>query len=155
MKILDVVNSGTDYLYKWPSGNQELYAHWIDYGCSSGGMTNRVRIGFGDRKTYGANRKRVVIWIDGHPHAEFLAADDFGETGDVLCEIKVPGNVGERMCKYPSETVPDCYSDMRVVGLPTRVSGPKVHNAWAVVANISDHKVMIALAVQRAIDRDR
>jgi hypothetical protein len=29
------------------------------------------------RATYGRDRKRVVVWMDGEPQAEFLAADDF------------------------------------------------------------------------------
>ena len=116
---------------------------------------HRVRIGFGTRTTYGHSRRRVVEWIDDHPHAEFLGADDFERSGDVLAEIKVPGTTGERICRYPEEAIPERYSGLPVVGLPTRVTGPGVHNAWAVVANVADHRTMFALAALRRFERNR
>jgi hypothetical protein len=36
----------------------------------------------------------VVIWINDHPHAEFIGADDFDVSGELLSEIKVPGERG-------------------------------------------------------------
>jgi hypothetical protein len=114
-----------------------------------------VRIGFGQRTVYDRSRKRVVVWIDGQPQAEFLGADDFERSGDLLCEIKVPGDIGERICRYPDEPIPERYSGLPVLGLSTRVTGPGVHKAWAVVANISDHRVLFALAALRRLERNR
>lgn len=95
------------------------------------------------------------MWIDNHPQAEFLAADDFDHSGDVLSEIKVPGNAGERVCRYPEEPIPERYSGLPVVGLPTRVNAAGVRNAWAVLANIADHRVLFALAALRRLERNR
>ena len=114
-----------------------------------------IRVGFGNRHTYGRDRKRVVVWINGHPHAEFLGADDFSLTGELLCELKVPGKVGQRMCRYPTEDIPPQYAGLSVEGLPTRVAGSGVHSAWAVVVDSSDHKSMIAVAWSRMLDRNR
>jgi hypothetical protein len=155
MQLLDIAAVGADHVYRWPSGNQEPYPYWIDYRAVGADGEHRVRIGFGMRPTYGRDRKRVVVWIDDQPRAEFLAADDFDRSGDVLCEIKVPGNAGERICRYPEEPIPERYSGLPVVGLPTRVNGPGVHNAWAVVANIADHRVLFALAALRRLERNR
>jgi hypothetical protein len=155
MQLLDVQAVGTGYTYRWPSGNQEPYPHWIEYRAVSADGEHRVRIGFGNRTTYGRDRKRVLVWIDGHPQAEFLGADDFEQTGEVLCEIKVHGKVGERICRYPDEQIPERYASLPTIGLPTRVTGPGVHNAWAVVANVSDHRVMVAVAVLRRLERSR
>jgi hypothetical protein len=96
-----------------------------------------------------------VVWIDGEPQAEFLGADDFDRSGDILCEIKVPGATGERICRYREEPIPERYSGLPVVGMPTRVSGPGVHNAWAIVANIADHRVLFATAALRRLERRR
>ena len=96
MQLRDVLNVGTNHVYRWPSGAEEPYPHWIDYRAVSENGQHTVHIGFGARHTYGRDRKRIVVWIDNHPHAEFLGADDFDSSGDVLAEIKVPGNVGER-----------------------------------------------------------
>ena len=155
MQLLDVAEVGTDYDYHWPSGNVEPYPHWIEYRSVGGDGEHRVRIGFGIRSVYGRDRKRVVVWVDGRPQAEFLSADDFEHSGDVLSEIKIPGSVGERICRYPDEAVPERYSGLPVAGLPTRVSGPGVHSAWAVVANISEHGVLFSLAALRRLERDR
>jgi hypothetical protein len=96
-----------------------------------------------------------VIWIDGHPQAEFLGADDYGKSGEVLSEIKVPGGRGERICRYPDEAIPERYGMFEVEGLPIRVSGSGVHGAWGVVVNIGDHKSMVALAGLRRLERSR
>ena len=129
MQLLDVDAVGTNHVYRWPSGDREPYPHWIQYRGLSADGEHKVQIGFGTRHTYGRDRKRVVIWIDKHPHAEFLAADDFEHSGDVLSEIKVPGDAGERICRYPDEAVPERYSGLTTVGLRTRVNADGVHNA--------------------------
>ncbi len=129
MQLLDVASTGTNYQYRWPDTSTETYASWVEYRAHSADGNHPVRVAFGDRDTYGKPRRRVLVLIDGHPHAEFLGADDFDCTGDILSEIKVPGDVGERMCRYPDEVVPERYGGLPVLGLTTRVSGPGVHNA--------------------------
>jgi hypothetical protein len=155
MQILDVGSEGSDYQYKWPSGDYESYPHWIDYRSLASDGEHLVRIGFGIRKVYGQDRKRVVVWIDGQPQAEFLGADDFEHSGDLLSEIRVPGDQGERMCRYPEEPIPERYSGLPAAGLPTRVAGPGVHNSWAGVANIASHQILVALAALRRTERNR
>lgn len=155
MQLLDLVATGVDHVYRWPSGKNEPYPHWVQYRAVAVDGAHDVLIGFGTRPTYGRPRRRVVIWIDGHPHAEFLGADDFNRSGDVLAEIKVPGEKGERICRYPEEAIPERYSGLPVVGLPTRVAGSGVHNAWAVIANVADHRILFALAALRRLERDR
>ncbi len=155
MQIINVLETGADFTYRWPGGTSEAYPQWIRYRAVAADGEHDVRIGFGTRATYGRPRCRVVVWIDGHPHAEFLGADDFERSGDVLSEIKVPGEKGERICRYPDEAVPERYSGLPVAGLTTRVSGSGVHNAWSVVANIADHRVLFALAALRRLERDR
>ena len=155
MQILDVAAVGTRYMQSWPDGSREPYPHWIEYRALGEDGEHCVKIGFGTRPTYGRDRRRVVVWIDGHPHPEFLGADDFEQTGEVLAEIRVPGTSGERMCRYPEEPIPERYSGLSIVGLPRRVTGPGVHSAWAVVANVADHRGMFALAALRRLERNR
>jgi hypothetical protein len=150
IKILQV---GTDFKYKWGSGEEELYPLWVEYQALANARQHRVRIGFGTRPVYDQERIRVVVWIDGQPQVEFLGADDYGISGEVLSEIRLHDEVGERMCRYPDEVVPPRCSHFTTVGLPTRVSGKGVHNAWTVVANVSDHFTMIRLGVLRREER--
>ena len=155
MQLLDILAAGSDFAYQWPTGAPEPYPHWIDYNTIATDGEHRVRIGFGSRTTYGQPRKRVVVWIDGHPQAEFLGVDDFGRSGEIICEIKIPGNKGERICRYPDEAIPERYTGLPIVGLPTRVTGPRVHSAWAVIASVADHRTMVAVAALRRFERDR
>ena len=152
MQLLDVTGAGIDYRYQWPGGNYESFI-WIDYQALDSSGEHNVRIGFCDRETYGKLRRRVVLWIDGHPHAEFVGADDFERSGDVLSEIRVSGNNGQKMCRYPDEQVPERYAGLPIAGLPNRITGRWVHGAWAVVANIADHNTMFVHAALRRAER--
>jgi hypothetical protein len=155
MLLLDLQAAGTDYAYVWPDGNQEDYGQWIEYRALGPDAEHTVRIGFAIRPAYGSPRKRVVVWIDDHPQVEFVGADDFDRSGDVLTEIKVPGERGLRVCRYPDEKVPGSYTALAVVGMPTRITGPYVHRAWAVLANVGDHHTLAAAAELRQLDRMR
>ena len=72
MHIIHVLQAGTNYEYTWPGGDSETYPTWIEYQARANNGTHTVRIGFGTRPVYGQMRPRIVVWIDGHPHAEFL-----------------------------------------------------------------------------------
>jgi len=63
-------------------------------------------VGFYKLGGYEKERWKAVIWIDNEPQAEFVAADDFDVSGGLLSEIKLPGEQGERICRYPDEPVP-------------------------------------------------
>lgn len=155
MQLVDMVAAGSNYEHRWPDGSVERYDAWVEYRARSRTREHLVRVAFCMRNTYGRLRRRAIVFIDGQPLAEFLGADDFDRTGEVLCEIKVADKVGKRMCRYPDEVIPERYVGLPVVGLTTRVSGPGVHNAWAVVANVSDHKTMCTLAALRRTERNQ
>ena len=154
MSIVGIKKTGKNFIYQWPEG-AETYDHFVEYKTIYKDGEHNVRISFTKRYVYGKDRIRVVIWIDDHPHAEFLGADDFEKSGDLLSEIKVPGDQGERICRYPDEAIPERYAMFNVEGLPVRVQGPGVHGAWAIVANIAEHKTLITLAALRRLERER
>jgi hypothetical protein len=154
MQITDVLRVGTSYRYKWPDGTIETYLNWIDYQALAGDGKHKIKIGFCRRTVYGQKRERVTVWIDGYPQTEFFGADDFEASGEVLSEIRVHRDVGEVLCRYPDDAIPERYSVFNTVGLPARVHAKGVRNAWAVVANISDHRSMIGLAALRRIERE-
>lgn len=156
MHIIRINDVGKDFTYQWPSsGGKETFEYFIEYLARAEDGEHVVRVGFCKRFAYGKNRMRVVVWIDEYPHAEFLGGEDFEKSGDVLSEIKIPGKIGERICRFPEEPIPDRYAMFRIGGLPARVEGPKVHGAWAVVTNIANQKTMIALAALRRLERMR
>lgn len=154
MQILKVNGAGGSFDYQWPK-EIEYFDFYVEYVGKVGNKSCIFRVGFGNRNTYGTSRARVVVWVDGTPEAEFLGADDFAVTGEVLSEIRVPGKKTVIMCRYPNHSVPPRYMGLKVVGLKNRVSGIRVHNAWAVVTNISDHMTLCLLGALRKLERGR
>jgi hypothetical protein len=154
MQIIGIKDIGRNFVYKWPE-EEVVYPYYIDYIGRDEEGEHVIRLGFCKTFTYGKERWRVVIWINNHPHAEFIGADDFDVSGELLSEIKVPGARGERICRYPDEPIPARYAMFKIEGMPNRIQGPGVRSAWAVVANIADHKTLITLAALKKLERER
>jgi hypothetical protein len=156
MRIIKVKNAGKKFPYPWPTpAGIETFDFFIEYETVAEDGKHDVRVGFCIREAYGKDRTRVVVWIDNQPHAEFVGADDFEISGEVLSEIKIPGDKGEKMLRYPDDPIPERYAAFNVVGLPLRIKERGVHSAWAVVANIADHKTLIDLAALKRLERVR
>lgn len=149
MRVLKVAGVGTGYPYKWGDGSVETYDYFVDYVAVGEDGEHQVRIGFGNRNVYRRDRVRIVVWIDGYPHAEFFGADDFDKSGEVLSVIKK----GRKNCRYSSEAIPERYTLFNVVGLRLRTKAKGVHDVWAVVANIADHKTLVTLAGLRRLEK--
>ncbi|MEM5871897.1 MAG: hypothetical protein QW051_03425 [Candidatus Aenigmatarchaeota archaeon] len=154
MRVIKLEGVERNYEYQWPA-DTEVYDYVIRYKAVAVDGEHNVLIGFCTRKVYEKDRIRIVVWIDNQPQAEFFGADDFEKSGDVLSEIRIPGEVGERICRYPDEPIPERYEMFNVEGLPVRVKAKGVHNSWAVVSNIADHKTLVALASLRRFERAR
>ena len=153
MKIVNIERVGSSYRYTWPDNSVETYPSWIEYLALAENGEHRIRIGFCIRQVYGRERSRVTVWIDGYPNVEFFGADDFDASGEVLSEIRVRDDKGEHMPRYPEEPVPERYAMFNIVGLPTRVKARGIHRGWAVAANVSDHRTIVALAALRLYER--
>jgi len=156
MHVIKIKDVRKNFNYKWPK-DEEMYNHYVEYiARDDNGGEHTIGIGFGMREVYKRNRTRVVVWIDNHPQIEFFGADNFGETGEVLSEIKAYDEErGEHICRYPYEAIPEPYTNFNIDGLPLRVKEKGVHKAWAIVANIADHKTMIEAAEIRRLERKR
>jgi hypothetical protein len=153
MQIIKLTKTGKNFKFTWPGNQHEIYTNWVEYQAIVEDGEHTVRIGFGKRWAYGSARVRVIVWVDGYPQAEFFSADDFEASGDVLSELKIHSGKGESMCRYMKDAIPERYTTFNTVGLPARVNAKGVHNAWAAVANISDHRTMIALAALKRLER--
>lgn len=156
MKIKDIVGVATQYSFTWPGGDIEDYDHVVVYDAISNSGSHKVSVGYTYRNTYGRDRRRIVVWIDNYPFAEFLGADDFDVSGEVLSEIRFydAEKDSKRMCRYASDVIPERYSMFRIDSLKRRVIEKGVNDAWVVVANISDHSTMTSLAAMRKYERE-
>jgi hypothetical protein len=148
MQIVELVEVTSNYQFRWPA-DTEYYPSSVLYRAIADDGEHEIRIGFGGRNAYGRERPRIIVWIDNYPQAEFVGADDFDTSGEVLSEIVVPSNGSNRICRYPGEPIPERYMMFNTVGLPIRIQARGVHGAWAVVANIADHKTMATVAALR------
>jgi len=45
MQLLDIAAVGVNHVYRWPSGNEEAYPHWIEYRAVGASGEHRVRLG--------------------------------------------------------------------------------------------------------------
>ena len=81
--------------------------------------------------------------IDDQVQAEFFGPDNFQYTGDLVSELKVEENGIVKICRYPDDAILVRYALFSLVGLSLLVSASGVHNAWAALVNISDHKKWI------------
>jgi len=149
MQIVNITRVTPNHQFKWPDGSTEVYPRSVEYRALADDGAHEIRIGFGSRYAYGRERPRVVVWIDNYPQAEFVGADDFDTSGEVLSEIIVPSDGSSRICRYPEEPVPERYMMFNTVGLPVRIKARGVHRTWAVVANIADHRTMVTIAALR------
>ena len=156
MKIKDIDDVVKNHSFKWPGGDIENYDHVVVYNAISNSGSHKISVGYTYRNTYGRDRRRVVVWIDNYPCAEFLEADDFDVSGEVLSEIRFydPKKASKRMCRYASDVIPERYSMFRIDSLKRRIIEKRVNDAWVIVANISDHSTMISLAAMRKYERE-
>lgn len=155
MQILDIVETGTDYVYKWPD-TEETYSHFIVYRVAYGENDSmEAKILFGEREVYGKLRKRILVLINGKVQAEFFGVDDFDYTGNIMSEIKTVVDGSLKMSKYPEATLPSQYSLFNIHGIPNFIKGKGTHNGWGVLLNIADHRGIISLGILRKEEREK
>lgn len=136
---IKVTSVRSEYEYRWPDGTVENY-DTISYDAVFGDQRHEVMIGFAERRAFGRDRKRVVIFVDGWPEVEFAGADDYDRTGRLVAMIRRPD--GKFM------DINDVYSEY--VGLSVvehsrcidRSLGGRDGTA-ALVVTSDDHKAMI------------
>lgn len=146
MRALDIIAVGIDYEFTWfDHGEHKVvnYPHYIEYRVQ--GVEDPARVGFGHETRYGCERRRVIVWVDGHATG-FLGADDFKVTGEMVHGLYLPGQ--RAICRY-TEPKPEDYSGLTLIEYKSSIRAPKVPHAWAVVANIADHATMIRAAIAR------
>jgi excisionase family DNA binding protein len=137
--------------FTWPNGKTEEYAEAYEGTANDGNMQFEVKIGVCERPAAGMNRKRVTVFLNRRPTAEFVGADDFEESKRVASLIVLPNKKRLR----PNQTVPNEYRPFDLVRYNSVVKGPRAATTMAVLSQIDDVDTMVAHAVIRASYRDR
>ena len=123
--------------YQWPDQREHDSRYRVFIGTTR--AEGAVHIGLGEvirRNKWGRDRKYVVAFLSsGSPHqplAEFVAADDYQETRELVAVIR--GSDGGRRMYGPGDTLPGVYRErFRTQLYSERVVYPGVWNKLVVV----------------------
>jgi hypothetical protein len=132
--------------YQWPEGRDRYSRYRVFMGMTrSEGV---VHIGLGEttrKKKWGRDRKYVVAFLSSgspqKPLAEFLAADNYKETRELVAVIR--GSDGGRRMYGPGDALPETYEGLRTQMYDDRVEYPGVWHRVVVVAREDDHATML------------
>jgi len=133
--------------YQWPEERDRYSRYRVFMGTTrSEGV---VHIGLGEtirKNRWGRNRKYVVAFLSSgspqKPLAEFLAADDYKETRELVAVIR--GSDGGRRMYGPGDALPEIYEErFRTQMYDDRVDHAGVWHKVVVVAGEDDHATML------------
>jgi len=133
--------------YQWPEERDRYAPYRVFMGTTrSEGV---IHIGLGEtvrKKKWGRDRNYVVAFLSSgspqKPLAEFLAADDYAKTKELLAVIR--GSDGGRRMYGPGDALPEIYAErFRTEMYDDRVDYPGVWKRVVVVAREDDHATML------------
>jgi hypothetical protein len=133
--------------YKWPDERDHYARYRVFLGTTR--AEGAVHIGLGEtmrKNRWGRDRKYVVAFLSSgspqQPLVEFVAADDYDETRELLAVIR--GSDGGRRMYGPGDTLPAIYKEgFRTQMYSERVVHPGVWNKLVVVAREDDDETML------------
>lgn len=136
--------------YQWPEARERYSRYRVFMGTTrSEGV---VHIGLGEttrKKKWGRDRKYVVAFLSSgapqKPLAEFLAADDYKESRELVAVIR--GSDGGRRMYGPGDALPETYEGFRTQMYDDRVEYPGVWHKAVVIAREDDHATMLSHAL--------
>ena len=145
--------------YRWPK-RRDVYAPYrIFLGTTR--AEGAVQIGLGEtirENAWGRDRKYVVAFLTGgapqHPLVEFVAADDFGDTRELVAVIR--GSDGGRRMYGIGDKLPAVYTErFRTQIYNERVVHPGAWNKVVVVARDTDDATILNHALIQSRRRYR
>jgi hypothetical protein len=133
--------------YQWPEERERYSRYRVFMGVTR--AEGAVQIGLGEtirRNKWGRDRKYVVAFLSSgspqRPLAEFVAADDYEETRELVAVIR--GSDGGRRMYGAGDALPRVYTEgFRTQMYSERVVYPGVWNKVVVVAREDDDETML------------
>ena len=133
--------------YRWPKRRDDYSRYRVFMGTTR--SEGAVQIGLGEtirENAWGRDRKYVVAFLSGgppqHPLVEFVAADDFDDTRELVAVIR--GSDGGRRMYGVGDTLPAVYADrFRTQTYNERVVHAGAWNKLVVVAREDDAAAML------------
>jgi hypothetical protein len=145
--------------YRWPKRRDAYSPYRVFMGTTR--AEGAVQIGLGEtirENAWGRDRKYVVAFLSGgspqHPLVEFVAADDFEDTRDLVAVVR--GSDGGRRMYGIGDTLPTVYAERSRTQISTaRVDHPGAWNKVVVVAREDDDATMLNHALIQSRRRYR
>jgi hypothetical protein len=145
--------------YRWPKRRDGYLPYRVFMGTTR--AEGAVQIGLGEtirENAWGRDRKYVVAFLSGgspqHPLVEFVAADDFEDTRELVAVIR--GSDGGRRMYGVGDTLPAVYADrFRTHTYNERVMHAGAWNKIVVVAREDDAATMLNHALVQSRRRYR
>jgi len=145
--------------YRWPKQRDSYSPYRVFLGTTR--PEGAVQIGLGEtmrENAWGRDRKYVVAFLSGgspqHPLVEFVAADDFEATRELVAVIR--GSDGARRMYGIGDKLPAVYAEhFRTQIYNERVAYPGAWNRLVVVAREDDHTTMLNHALIQSRRRYR
>jgi hypothetical protein len=133
--------------YQWPEDRERYSRYRVFLGTTR--AEGAVHIGLGDtvrENKWGRDRQYIVAFLSSgspqHPLAEFVAADDYEQTRELVAVIR--GSDGGRRMYGAGDALPQVYKDgFRTQLYSERVAYQGVWNKLVVVAREDDHETML------------
>jgi hypothetical protein len=133
--------------YQWPEERDRYSRYRVFMGTARAEGAVHIALGETVRKNkWGRDRKYVVAFLSSgspqQPLAEFVAADDYEETRELVAVIR--GSDGGRRMYGAGDPLPAVYNDrFRTQMYSDRVVHPGVWNKVVVVAHENDDAAML------------
>jgi len=148
-----------DESYRWPKQRDRYSPYRVFLGTTR--AEGAVQIGLGEtirENAWGRQRKYVVAFLSGgspqHPLVEFVAADDFHATRELVAVIR--GSDGARRMYGVGDTLPAVYAKrFRTQLYNERVAHPGAWNKLVVVAREDEDDAMLNHALIQSRRRYR
>ena len=145
--------------YQWPNQREHYSRYRVFIGTTR--AEGAVHIGLGEtarKNKWGRDRKYVVAFLSSgspqQPLAEFVAADDYEETRELVAVIR--GSDGGRRMYGAGDALPGVYKErFRTQMYSERIVYPGVWNKVVVVAREDDDETMLNHALIQGRRRHR
>jgi hypothetical protein len=145
--------------YQWPEERERYSRYRVFMGTTR--AEGAVHIGLGEttrKNKWGRDRKYVVAFLSSgspqQPLAEFVAADDYEETRELVAVIR--GSDGGRRMYGAGDPLPSIYNErFRTQMYSERVDYPGVWTKVVVVAREDDDETMLNHALIQGRRRHR
>lgn len=138
------LNPGKSFTHIWPDGTPSKFREVLEGSVKTSSKNHAVRIGLTNWIAAEEDRERVVVFIDGRPMVEFVAANDYKDSNLMASVIKISG----RQVR-PVLGTPDSYRHLKVRPYNDLIIGRYASSNLAVVCERNDTETMLEHALIR------